>query len=268
MAVLSKYTIFANVRKGILYVVILIVAGCATSKNTIALLNQQIEGMRADSLLLEKRISTLSEENHFLSEKCAVIEQAYINRLQEKEDSLLQKRNELNQRELMLVDMQNRKLEEKDAFDKLTLSIFNAYKDLNLGMENFSFRNNCNFIEIEMSDKLFFVGSTLKPEATQNSLLNRTRQLLENNKDLQLHITSYCDSVFVTKDKTEDALSWSTIKSNTITRNLLKEGNTNPTRVTSAGKGYHTIIDKQNVSLGRNKVVFSFYSNLLPCVYK
>lgn len=268
MAVQVKYTIFAIVSRIVLYLIILIVGSCGTSKNTIALLNQRIEGMRADSLLLEKRIATLSENNQYLSEKCAVIEQAYINRLQEKEDSLEQKRSELNQRELMLIDMQNRKLEEKDAFDKLTAAIFNAYKELNLGTEHFYFRNNCNFIEVEISDKILFSGNTLKPEATQLIILNRTRQLLDNNKDLQLHITGTCDSLFNSKDKMEDALSWTSAKSNTLTRNLTKEGNLNPIRITSGGKGHYTVIDKHNIALGRNKTVFSFYSNLLPCMHK
>jgi cell division protein FtsB len=50
----------------IIIITALLIWGCASQKTQVIALQQHIEGMRADSLLLEKRIEKLKEENAYL----------------------------------------------------------------------------------------------------------------------------------------------------------------------------------------------------------
>jgi flagellar motor protein MotB len=244
--------------------VLFTIFSCGVSKTEYTLMKSYAEKLKQDSILLEKRITRLSDERNYLADKTASIEQTLNNRLQEKQDSLLQKEQQLRERELSIADMKARKAEEKESFESLSKSIFELFNDF--PSTEVALYTNCTHIIVEVSDKQLFTNNGSKTELKPNKIFGQIKKVLEKNSDLLLLIVSHTDSL-TAKDKPEDYWATGANKSNSIIKSLVKEYQLPEAKFVSASKGASQPANKSNISLGRNRVAFMFYSALLPCIH-
>lgn len=244
----------------------MLIWGCASQKTQVIALQQHIEGMRADSLLLEKRIEKLKEENAYLSDNCASIEQAYNNRLKEKEDSLGFRKREIENREAQIADMRARSEEEREAFQKLSRAVFTNFQLLNLGPDKMSAYNGCSYFVIEIADKLMFQQGTTKPEPSLNVVCKQVSEVLSKHPDLSLQVISMTDSVTSIKDKHDDIWVWNTTRAQVINKTLQKDFGI-ATQKIIVGAQVPKIGFTQQQLQSNNKIRFVFQSALLPCVH-
>jgi|GEM_PF-5623300 flagellar motor protein MotB len=237
---------------------------CKSQQQAISTLELRIGQLRSDSTAMERRIRQLSDENSYLSEKCATVEQSLIYRLQEKEDSLRMKEQVLNEREQSLSDMKARKEQEQEAFDKLASAVMNEFSEYAPQLK--STRTTCSQIVVEFSDKVFFQQQSLKADSLRESILVRTARLLKRNDDLRLIISVVSDSLLTAKEKPEDAWMWSAMRANVLLRELIRTHQVN-TQYVQASAVYQQA-DKRNAHLGKNRVMLVFQSALLPCIQR
>jgi hypothetical protein len=244
---------------------LLFIWGCGNYKTQVVSLQQQVDGMRADSLLLERRIEKLKEENIYLSGKAATVEQAYIIRLQEKEDSLQIRVRQIADREREILEMQARREQERDAFRKLSVTIFDVYKAFNLGSDNIAMYTECSQMIVEMHDRVFFTPQTTKPDARMAIILKQTAELMGRHEDLMLQVVVLSDSVINTKEKIDDIWDWTSKKATIIGKQLKNDLGIPATRFTTGTQAIYQPQTKNKLQTNQ-RVVFIFRSNLLPCL--
>lgn len=239
--------------------------GCGNYKNQVVILQQQVDGMRADSLLLERRIEKLKEDNVYLTGKAAIVEQAYAVRLQEKEDSLQLRVRQITDREREIAEMQARREQERDAFRKLSATIFDEYKGLDLGSENLFTFTECSQIIVEVHDRVLFIPQTTKPDTRMASVLKQTAALMNRHEDLVLQVIVISDSTITTKEKIDDSWDWTSKKATAIGKQLKNDWGIPATRFTTGTQAIYQPTNKNRLQ-SNQRVVFIFRSNLLPCL--
>jgi flagellar motor protein MotB len=237
--------------------------GCLSSK-----LNQQFtdenKRLRADSLAQENRIRKLLDEKEYLEHKNATTEQALNLRLQEKEDSLNVKERQLKEREASLMDMKSRKEQEEESFTSLAQSIFYEFKEINPA--DITTRVNCTKIIVEVSDRLLFTQSSIKVDSRTLISLNKIKEVMLKNNDLQLIIVAHTDTFNYTKQKINNVYELGYLKAFNIYDILTRELGVQKQKITIASRG-PVIKPISGKDVDRNRIEFIFYSNLLPCIY-
>ena len=237
---------------------------CKSQQQSISTLETRIGQLRSDSAAMERRIRQLSDENSYLSEKCAAVEQALIYRLQEKEDSLRMKEQVLNEREQSLSDMKARKEQEQEAFDKLASAVMEEFTEYAPSLK--TTRTTCSQIVIEFSDKVFFQQQSLKADSLRESVLAKVARVLKRHDDLRLTISVVSDSALAVKEKPDDTWTWSAMRANVLLRELIRTHQVNVQHVQSSA--VYQPADKRNTHLGKNRVMLVFQSSLLPCLQR
>lgn len=223
---------------------------------------EQVSRLQNDSAMLEKRIRQLQDENNRLSTQSAAIEQALNQRLQEKQDSLLAKENQLQDREFTLKDLKARKEEEQEAFSDLTKRIRFAFA----GYDTSSLQliSHCTGVVVRLNHKKLFVENSLKPDYFANEIQQKTIQLLNKYPDLHLNITTICDSSWASnKEKTEDYMALSFARSNLLLKQVLMAQKDLNNRLSAGIKPTFTSTKGQPAYTD-----YLFYSAILPCIYE
>lgn len=225
-----------------------------------------VERLQSDSSLLEKRVRMLQDEVNFLGNKSAVMEQALTQRLQEKEDSLNQKQQQLRDKELSIKDMKARKAEEREAFGKLAAEItrpFSSYSYTEVVT-----RTNCTQTIVEVTDRILFMPGTTKTDAGRSAnILSNIAQVLLKQPDLKLLIVSHTDSVYAGKEKWEDNWALGAARANNLVKLLIREYKIVPQRLIPATQAEYTELQRASTGLGKSRTSFLFYSELLPCIH-
>lgn len=231
------------------------------SKSSYTALRQDHSRVKNDSLLLEKRIRQLQDENQRLASESARMEQALNNRLQEKQDSLNYKEQLLRERELNLKDMKARKEEESEAFATLTKTVFSGFSGYD--QETLITRAGCANMTISINDKKLFTGNGAKTELLAQELHPKMIALLEKYPDLFLTITAYSDSASIPRDKaTSDlfAIPYSRVSA------LYKELTNGQPR--SVKQRISIAIKNENTPrIWPQQTEYIFLSSLIPCIH-
>lgn len=241
--------------KAALIIAILLSIGCGY-KLQYANSVTYIQKLKADSVLLEKRTQQLLEDNNRLAGQSALIEQALTARLQEKQDSLQAKENQLKERELSLVDLKARKEQEQDAYTLFAKQITDEFTDYDV--HTLINKINCKDIAIAINDKKLFMANTTKTTYLANEITKKTIALLNKYPDLEVVILTQADSAWASnKEKITDELAFATTKSNVLLRLIIAENKVLTTRIRAAAQvgGYS----------GNTQYLFS--SDLLPCLH-
>lgn len=234
-------------------------AGCI-SKSAYLALETDHTRVKNDSLLLEKRIRQLNDENIRLASESAKMEQAMNNRLQEKQDSLNYKEQLIRDRELSLKDMKALKEEEREAYMILSRQILGDFSDYD--KQTLTTTTGCTQITVSINDKKLFTPGTARIESMATEMNQKAWAVLNKYPDVQLSIVSYADSLpVVSKDKNPDAYQLAYAKANVLYRDLNNQSKTLKVR-TAMG-----IRSEQNIKTYPSQIDYIFYSNLLPCIH-
>lgn len=243
---IMKGKIFVFVISGVLF------TACVTKKD-LALRQDEINRLKNDSTLLEKRIRGLQDENNRLSTTSATMEQSLNERLQEKEDALNQKQRLINDRENTLKDLKARKEEEREAFSALSKNILAHFTDYDVA--TLTTQTTCTQIQVMVNDKKLFsaIGNNVKTEYLANEITQKSITILDKYPDVHLIITATADTIG------NDPLAAASLRSNLLLKQILQTRKDLSNRIKSASQPSNkpTLL----------KVEYSFYSNLLPCTH-
>jgi chemotaxis protein MotB len=244
---------------------ILVSASCvSTQKHT--QLQGNLKRLQNDSALLEKRIQQLQYQVGYLETKNASTEQTLTQRLQEKEDSLNQKQQQLTDREVRINDMKARKAQEQEAFAKLSQEItkpFASYPATEVAC-----KTTCTQTAVEVSDRILFIPTTSKADAVKAAVIfKHISDILAKQPDLKVMVINHTDSVYAGKEKWDDNWSLGAAKANAIIRLLVKDYKISPQRITPGTQAEFILPTKTTIGLGRARTTFLFYSELLPCMH-
>lgn len=234
-------------------------AACV-SQNTYRALLTEHERIRHDSLLLEKRIRQLSEENNRLATESARMEQAMNNRLQEKEDSLNYKEALLRERELSLKDMKARKEEEREAFMSLARQVTGDFSGYD--RQTLVTHTGCTQIIVSLNDRHLFAAGSAKPEPMAAEVNSKALAILRKYPDLQLVIVAYADSNQLSKDRNPDPWQLPHLKATALYRQLTQHEDQPLKARTSTG-----LKNDMRSRTYPSQVDYVFYSSLLPCIH-
>jgi chemotaxis protein MotB len=252
-------------RVGIFILSLSVLSSCVSSKKYVEE-QDRVKRLQTDSTLLEKRILGLLDEVNYLSNKSATMEQSLNQRLQEKQDSINQKQLELKNKENRINDMKARKAQEQEAFSKLSGGIIKPFMGYN--PNDLITYTNCTQTVIEVSDRLLFTPNTSKLNMEKMAkIASNIADILSKHPDLKIWIIAHTDSTYSGKEKWDDNWAWGAAKSNALTRILITDYHVDPARITPATQAEYVQLTKQNIGLGANRVSFSFYSDLLPCIH-
>jgi chemotaxis protein MotB len=252
-------------RLGIFILLCSFLASCVSSKKY-AEAQDVVKRLQTDSTLLEKRILALQDEVSYLANKSATIEQSLNQRLQEKQDSLIQKQDELKAKESRINDMKARKAQEQEAFSKLSGGIIKPFTGYNAN--EITTRTNCTQTIIEVNDKMLFMPNSSKLNMEKSAkFLSNIADILNKQPDLQVWIISLTDSVYTGKEKWDDNWALGAAKANAIVKILITDYKVAPARIIPATQAEFGEQLKLNASLGPNRISFAFYSALLPCIH-
>lgn len=231
----------------------LVSTGCA-QKQLLLTTQNEVNRLKQDSALLEKRIVQLQSENGRLSAQGALIEQALTDKLQEKEEQLNQRNKQLTDRELSLKDMKARKEEEREAYTTLTNSIKAEFADYS--PQTLTTQTTCTQTIIYVNPQLLFTGNTAKTEFLATELMQKAVNLLTRYPDLSLTISGDIDSSLLVPKETP---TWSTLNRLLTLQKLGQNKN-------------QQLFNKINILLGtindkkRYSIALVFQSNMLPCI--
>lgn len=240
-----------------------LLTGCLSSKVTKQVADEN-KRLRADSLAQENRIRKLLDEKEYLENKNATTEQTLNLRLQEKEDSLNAKELQLKEREASLMDMKSRKEQEEESFISLAQSILNEFKEINPA--DIATKINCTNIILEVNDRLLFPQSSIKVDSRTLVSLNKIKEVMRKNNDLQLIIVAHTDTFNYTKQKINNVYELGYLKAFNIYDILTRELGIQKQKITLGTRG-PAIKPISGKDLDRNRIEFIFYSNLIPCIY-
>lgn len=232
-------------------------AGCV-SKTTYQALSTEHNRIKNDSLLLEKRIRQLEDDNQRLITESAKMEQALNNRLQEKQDSLAYKEQLLHQREMSLKDMKARKEEEQEAFTTLATQVFSGFSGYSA--DTLTTHTNCTGFVIRVNDRALFVNGS-RPEAFVQEIHTRAIQVLRKYPDLHLSVVTYADSL-TGKEKNNDPLNTAYARGAMLYKSLAAD------KTRSVKERISVAV--QNESAPRTypqQTDYVFFSRLLPCIH-
>lgn len=247
--------------KIVLIIAVTLLFSCVYKKKYLSNISQ-INRLQKDSSLLEKRIRQLQDDNNRLSTQSAAIEQALNQRLQEKQDSLLAKETQLKEREFTLKDLKSRKEEEQDAFSDLAKQIRLAFAGYD--SSTLQLLSNCTGVVLRINNKRLFVENTLKQDYLATEISQKTIALLNKYPDLQLSITTNCDSVWLNpKDKAEDLTVLAFNRTQVLMRQLISPQKELNTRIIAGIKPIYTSPKGQPTYTD-----YFFTSILLPCIHE
>jgi flagellar motor protein MotB len=245
-------------------IALLLLTACGVPRAQYDELHVYAVRLKNDSTILDKRIRQLNDEREYLRTRSATMEQQLTSRLQEKEDSITHKEQLLAEKEHSIRDMRARKEQEREAFETLARSVFGLFGEYPASEVNR--HSNCTQIIIETADRMLFQAHSARIDAARaQPFLSKVQMAFEKNPDLSLMIVSHTDSL--TASRQEDGWSIGSQKAAALVRALLKEGGFAPQRISAGTRAETTGLSKANVSLGRNRIEFVFYSTLLPCIH-
>lgn len=226
------------------------VTSCISQKD-LAVKQDEINRLKNDSSLLERRIRGLQDENNRLSTASATMEQALNERLQEKEEALNQKQRLINERENTLKDLKARKEEEREAFSSLSKNILAYFTDYDA--TTLTTQVTCTQMQVIVNEKKLFSAGSVKPDYLATELSQKAITILDKYPDVNLVITSMADTAGT------DPLLGASLKSNALAKLIISSRKDLSFRIKSANQ----IANKPNLW----RVEYSFFSSLLPCTH-
>ena len=177
------------------YLILLVISGllgsCASTKNMI-ILQHQLTRLKADSILLEKRALNLQNENARLTGQSAYVEQAYINQLQNKDDSIAILNHLIGEKAGRLNYISESQKKQTQAFQHLCNGVKNEFAGYDT--QSLVVKTTSSSISVYVNDKRLFVPNSYKTEYFANEMAQKVINVLNNYPELTLVICTYADS--------------------------------------------------------------------------
>ena len=162
---------------------------------------------------------------------------------QEKLNALLsQKKNELNERERTINELQ----------DMILLS---NVKDALLGFstDELTVREKDGKVYVAMSDKLLFQSGSARLDKRGEEALGKLAEVLNKQTDIDVFIEGHTDNKPINTVQFKDNWDLSVIRATSVVRILIKNYNVNPLQIQPSGRGEYMPVDDNETAEGRSK---------------
>jgi hypothetical protein len=171
---------------------------------------------------------------------------------QEKLNALLnQKKNELNERECTINELQQMINAQNEKVRKLLSSVKDAL--LGFSSDELTVREKDGKVYVAMSDKLLFQSGSARLDKRGEEALGKLAEVLNKQTDIDVFIEGHTDNKPINTVQFKDNWDLSVIRATSIVRILIKNYNVNPLQIQPSGRGEYMPVDDNETAEGRSK---------------
>ena len=171
---------------------------------------------------------------------------------QEKLNALLnQKKNELNERECTINELQQMINAQNEKVRKLLSSVKDAL--LGFSSDELTVREKDGKVYVAMSDKLLFQSGSARLDKRGEEALGKLAEVLNKQTDIDVFIEGHTDNKPINTVQFKDNLDLSVIRATSVVRILIKNYNVNPLQIQPSGRGEYMPVDDNETAEGRSK---------------
>ena len=171
---------------------------------------------------------------------------------QEKLNALLnQKKNELNERECTINELQQMINAQNEKVRKLLSSVKDAL--LGFSSDELTVREKDGKVYVAMSDKLLFQSGSARLDKRGEEALGKLAEVLNKQTDIDVFIEGHTDNKPINTVQFKDNWELSVIRATSVVRILIKNYNVNPLQIQPSGRGEYMPVDDNETAEGRSK---------------
>ena len=171
---------------------------------------------------------------------------------QEKLNALLnQKKNELNERECTINELQQMINAQNEKVRKLLSSVKDAL--LGFSSDELTVREKDGKVYVAMSDKLLFQSGRARLDKRGEEALGKLAEVLNKQTDIDVFIEGHTDNKPINTVQFKDNWDLSVIRATSVVRILIKNYNVNPLQIQPSGRGEYMPVDDNETAEGRSK---------------
>ena len=171
---------------------------------------------------------------------------------QEKLNALLnQKKNELNERECTINELQQMINAQNEKVRKLLSSVKDAL--LGFSSDELTVREKDGKVYVAMSDKLLFQSGSARLDKRGEEALGKLAEVLNKQTDIDVFIEGHTDNKPINTVQFKDNWDLSVIRATSVVRILIKNYNVNPLQIQPIGRGEYMPVDDNETAEGRSK---------------
>lgn len=171
---------------------------------------------------------------------------------QEKLNALLnQKKNELNERECTINELQQMINAQNEKIRKLLSSVKDAL--LGFSSDELTVREKDGKVYVAMSDKLLFQSGSARLDKRGEEALGKLAEVLNKQTDIDVFIEGHTDNKPINTVQFKDNWDLSVIRATSVVRILIKNYNVNPLQIQPSGRGEYMPVDDNETAEGRSK---------------
>ena len=171
---------------------------------------------------------------------------------QEKLNALLsQKKNELNERERTINELQDMIKAQNDKVQNLLSNVKDAL--LGFSTDELTVREKDGKVYVAMSDKLLFQSGSARLDKRGEEALGKLAEVLNKQTDIDIFIEGHTDNKPINTVQFKDNWDLSVIRATSVVRILIKNYNVNPLQIQPSGRGEYMPVDDNKTAEGRSK---------------
>ena len=171
---------------------------------------------------------------------------------QEKLNALLnQKKNELNERECTINELQQMINAQNEKVRKLLSSVKDAL--LGFSSDELTVREKDGKVYVAMSDKLLFQSGSARLDKRGEEALGKLAEVLNKQTDIDVFIEGHTDNKPINTVQFKDNWDLSVIRATSVVHILIKNYNVNPLQIQPSGRGEYMPVDDNETAEGRSK---------------
>lgn len=171
---------------------------------------------------------------------------------QEKLNALLsQKKNELNERERTINELQDMIKAQNDKVQNLLSNVKDAL--LGFSTDELTVREKDGKVYVAMSDKLLFQSGSARLDKRGEEALGKLAEVLNKQADIDVFIEGHTDNKPINTVQFKDNWDLSVIRATSVVRILIKNYNVNPLQIQPSGRGEYMPVDDNETIEGRSK---------------
>ena len=172
---------------------------------------------------------------------------------QEKLNALLsQKKNELNERERTINELQDMIKAQNDKVQNLLSNVKDAL--LGFSTDELTVREKDGKVYVAMSDKLLlFQSGSARLDKRGEEALGKLAEVLNKQTDIDVFIEGHTDNKPINTVQFKDNWDLSVIRATSVVRILIKNYNVNPLQIQPSGRGEYMPVDDNETIEGRSK---------------
>ena len=171
---------------------------------------------------------------------------------QEKLNALLnQKKNELNERECTINELQQMINAQNEKVRKLLSSVKDAL--LGFSSDELTVREKDGKVYVAMSDKLLFQSGSARLDKRGEEALGKLAEVLNKQTDIDVFIEGHTDNKPINTVQFKDNWDLSVIRATSVVRILIKNYTVNPLQIQPSGRGEYMPVDDNETAEGRSK---------------